>query len=407
MVTFFGIETSNHMTTLLERTKRTDTWIYFAPVGEGGLAKYSVHQAAALSDAGVEVVFLGREHMRSALESVAPQIEFFALRESEPGRGRIAKAMSWIRRLRSETRQLVDLTNQRVASRVLFASYAEYFSPFWVRPLVGLRDRGVRFGTIVHDPVRDFRIGPRLWHEYCVAKAYSFVDVAFVHDDTPVDLGRPKQALRTEAIEIGTFDVPDDANPSTRREVRESLGIPTDAKVLLSFGHVRDGKNIDLLIKSMPQVSELHLLVVGREQSSSQRSIRDYQDLAKYSDVADRCHWVNEFVAERDVHRYFQASDFMALLYSGDFQSASAVLTVASQFRLPVIASSGGGPLCKCVEEFGLGVWVPPDDLGAVKLGLKQLVGEGEKLTKDSRWSDFREAHSWQRNAERVIECMM
>ena len=150
----------------------------------------------------------------------------------------------------------------------------------------------------------------------------------------------------------------------------------------------------------------LHLLVVGREQSSRQRPVSWYQQLAVDCGVDDRCHWVNEFVPENDVHRYFHASDFLLLLYSADFRSASGVLALASQFELPVLASSGGGPLRKCVKEYQLGIWVPPDDADAVETGLKQLTGSNHDVRALGAWDKFRKDHGWQQNAETVIRCL-
>lgn len=379
--------------------------VYFAAVGEGGLSKYAVLQAAAMSRLGADVVFLGYRHMSEALRRQGTDVEFIELDSPFSGKTKVGRALSWIRNLRVEADQAVNLVAQRKAKRVLLTSYAEYFAPFWAGKFRRLQNQGVRIGSIVHDPVRDHQIGPPAWHRYCVSLAYSFVDVAFLHDDTPLDTGSPSRQVSTEIISLGPFEVPDSGTDQTRAKTRLRLGIDDHAKVLLSFGHVRDGKNLDLLIESLVHFPELHLLVVGREQSSTQRPIAYYRQLADQHSVAERCHWVNEFVPDAEIHQYFYASDYLSLLYSSDFHSASGVLSLASQFELPVIASSGGGPLRQEIETYQLGQWVPPDRGDEVISGLKQL-----EMTSDEpmsvRWERYRRAHSWETNARKVLECL-
>jgi len=114
-----------------------------------------------------------------------------------------------------------DLGESEVA--VLFACYKEYFSPFWVWPLRRLAKKGVVIGTIAHDPVRDFVVGPVWWHRWSVLLGYSFVRHVFVHDDTPVDFGGKKPAgIRINQIPHGPYEV---AEPKIGRlEMRKRLG---------------------------------------------------------------------------------------------------------------------------------------------------------------------------------------
>jgi glycosyltransferase involved in cell wall biosynthesis len=106
---------------------------------------------------------------------------------------------------------------------VLFACYKEYFAPFWVWPLRRLAKKGVVIGTIAHDPVRDFVVGPLWWHRWSVRLGYSFVRYVFVHDDTPVDFGgkRP-DGIQVHQIPHGPYEV---AEPKIGRlEMRRRLG---------------------------------------------------------------------------------------------------------------------------------------------------------------------------------------
>lgn len=373
--------------------------IYFAPVGEGGLAKYAVFQASALADVGVEVVVLGSSHIERELRIQAPSIEFVALDEVPANGGKFARAVAWIRSLRSQASQLRKLVQDCGSNQVLMTCFAEYFSPFWIGPLKGLRKKGVRVGTVVHDPVRDFRIGPNWWHQLCISSTYSLIDVAFVHSDVVLETGWPKRAVKTCQIPHGPYEVPVIKREDTQTAARDALRIPKNAKLLLSFGHIRDGKNLDLLISAIKEVPELHLLVVGREQSSSQRSVPFYQNLARQHEVDNRCHWVNEFVSDETVSKYFLAADYLALVYSADFRSASGVLSLASQFELPILGSSGHGPLRDSILQYHLGVFVAPDSSKALISGLNQLLNG----TADARWQCYKTDHSWRANAKAIV----
>ena len=302
--------------------------------------------------------------------------------------------------MRKEVNILVDVVQKTKTKHVLVASYAEYFAPFWAAKLRRLRDTGVTIGTVVHDPVRDFRIGPNWWHQYCISSAYSFVDVAFVHDATAqIDRGKPQATFPVVEVPHGPYDVPVADNRVSPAFLRDQHGIPQDAFVILSFGHIRDGKNLDLLIRALRSFPDVHLLVVGREQSSSQKPISWYQQLAQEQGVEERCHWVNRFVEDSEVEQFFRISDLAALLYSSDFYSASGVLNNVAQFELPVLCSSGGGPLRGLVEKYQLGKWVPPDDLNTVQSGLRAIL----KILPTAKWQQYRSDNSWQKNALLVV----
>jgi glycosyltransferase involved in cell wall biosynthesis len=90
-----------------------------------------------------------------------------------------------------------------------------------------LARRGVLIGTIAHDPVRDFVVGPLWWHRWSVRLGYSFVRHVFVHDDTTVDFGgRKPSEIRIHQIPHGPYEV---AEPKIGRvEMRRRLGFSLD-----------------------------------------------------------------------------------------------------------------------------------------------------------------------------------
>jgi len=147
--------------------------------------------------------------------------------------------------------------------------------------------------------------------------------------------------LRTTVIPHGPYRFPEPRE--SKESARRRLQLPEQAFVGLSFGHIRDGKNLDLTIKAMTELPAFHLVVAGKEQSSSQKPITYYQDLARSLNVDARCHWIHGHIPAEDVGNLFTASDLVLLTYSQNFRSASGVLNAAVAYRKPCIASSGGG----------------------------------------------------------------
>src|SRR5690606_36236341 len=123
-----------------------------------------------------------------------------------------------------------------------------------------------------------------------------------------------------------------------QREIRESLNLPEKAIVLLFFGHIRDSKNLDLVLDILADFPGVHLMVAGKEQSGGQRPAAFYQERARRNLIADRCHWAIRHIPDDEVSFFFKAANFLLLPYSARFRSASGVLNASIQFRLPCLA---------------------------------------------------------------------
>lgn len=110
-----------------------------------------------------------------------------------------------------------------------------------------------------------------------------------------------------------------------------------------------------------------------------------------------------------------KAADAFALTYSSSFRSQSGVLNTVAHLDKPLLASCGPGPLKESVEKFGLGYFVPPDDLPALVQGVEQTCNLVDILRKNARlpdgyprldWDGYRETASWTRNAETVLSAV-
>ncbi len=368
--------------------------LYFAPYSHGGLADYTQAQADALGKEGVEVSILCRPNFaneRSGSFTALPN-----LREPEAHGRSFLKKLDYFSRILEDVKQLDFVIRESNYQHVIL-TFSEYLAPLWTWRLKKLANQGVRFGAIVHDPVRDFILGPKWWHRHSIREAYSFLSQAFVHEPIELETGSKNPELITSVIPHGIYSFP--PSKMTREEARASLHIPEQATVLLSFGHIRDGKNLGLIIESLQRLKNCYLIVAGKEQSSGQRPAQYYREMAQELGVDSRCRWIIEYVPESQVGDLFAATDLLMLTYSSDFRSASGVLNIATNFHIPCVASSGEGPLKNSVERYGLGAWAQPDS----QTDLEQAIQKAVDAPPTPNWELYIEENSWKRNAEIVI----
>jgi glycosyltransferase involved in cell wall biosynthesis len=297
---------------------------------------------------------------------------------------------------------------------VLLASYMEYLSPVWVwLQLLAVKMFGVTFAAVLHDPVRNFVVGPTWWHKLSVGMAYWPLSVVFTHEKPPQEASIP-DSVKVCEVPHGLFFAGQPQRPP--EQVRGDWGIPDGGVVFLSFGFIRDSKNLDLLIRALPANPDAFLVVMGRVQSeSANRPVAFYQELAKSLGVDQRVKFLVGFVPDEKVVDYLQSADVLALTYSASFRSQSGVLNTAAHAGKPLLASAGPGPLRESVEKFGLGTFVTPDNAEALAGGMRRLISRvqaqraGRPLPEGAPrmdWAAYREYASWENNARAVAEAV-
>jgi len=380
----------------------------------GGIAEYSRCQAVALSQAGCEVVLLtdGREvpFLNHNGKSTALPHSGCAKRP----RFRCLRLVLLVKWLLVNQCLLFAAVVRRRPDAVLLASYIEYLSPVWVwLQLLAARMFGVTFVAVLHDPVRNFVVGPSWWHKLSVIMAYRPLSAVFVHEKPPPEAAIPSKVSVYE-VPHGLF-LPSKTERS-RDEVRNEWGVPQDAIAFLSFGFIRDSKNIDLLIRALPDNPEAFLVVMGRLQSESvNKPVSFYEKLARELGIAQRVKFFVGFVPDEKVLDYMRAADAVALTYAASFRSQSGVLNSIAHCAKPVLASAGPGALKQSVERFGLGEFVVPDNAQAVSDGMGRLINyikaqrEGRTAQAASPrmdWSSYCDYASWKTNARVVVQAL-
>jgi glycosyltransferase involved in cell wall biosynthesis len=363
------------------------------PSSFGGIPDYAHQQAEALGRAGYRVMMLCQPEFPHRAEAYVQE-------RCLPGQRRPKARLVRIARLIEGRLRGYALLSRRIketgAGAVLLASYEEYLAPLWAWRFRWLRGRGVSFAAVVHDPVRDFVVGPIWWHRRSISAGYSFLDHAFVHEPIELDTGSHPRAVTTHVIPHGPYPFPDPG--LTRVDLRIELSIPPDAPLFLSFGHLRDGKNLALILEAMVSVPSVWLLVAGTEAGSGHVSSDAYRRLAEKLGVGDRCRWRIGFASPEKAADYFNAADYVLLTYEARFRSASGVLNVAVRYQRLVLASCGESNLATAVSRYRLGIRVKPDSAMEIARGMSELLAGRV----DADWDGYGSDNSWETNARLV-----
>jgi glycosyltransferase involved in cell wall biosynthesis len=281
------------------------------------------------------------------------------------------------------------------------ASYAEYLSPFWVWPHLFLsRLWGQIYAANLHDPVRDYQVGPAWWHHLSVHLAYLPLRFGLAHQRLSSLSPVPAHVEVFEAP-VGIYDLTESSDDPV--EIRKRWQAPPGMKVFLAFGFIRDNKNLDLIIRALADHPNAFLAVTGRAQSTKDRPVAFYIKLAEELGVSARIRFSDEFVPDEKMAGYFTAADFIILTYGASFRSQSGVLNLAARARRPVLASAGPSPLQDSVKKFSLGIFVEPDSLSALTDGMGALLRDG---IAEPRWEDYEAYASWQVNAKTLLNAI-
>jgi glycosyltransferase involved in cell wall biosynthesis len=150
---------------------------------------------------------------------------------------------------------------------------------------------------------------------------------------------------------VDTDEIQSEANPATRREIRDALGIAASAKVLTLIGNCSEQKNHSLVTTALRGVSTPWVVLhVGSEQHATATEARGWTDLP------DR-HSVYRLGERSDVARLLAASDVVAIPSLVEGFSLVAVESLCA--GVPVLANDVAG--LKWLREFAAVRPVSPD----------------------------------------------
>src|SRR3569833_388748 len=117
---------------------------------------------------------------------------------------------------------------------------------------------------------------------------------------------------------------------------RESLGIPADAKVILSFGLIRPYKGIDLLVEQFRLLDDdTHLIIAGY---TSRPELRD--KIEQLSRGRPNIHLLLRWARGEELAALLELSDLVVLPYRTITNSGAALLALSAQ--VPILGPNLG-----------------------------------------------------------------
>ncbi|HCI79330.1 MAG TPA: glycosyltransferase [Ktedonobacter sp.] len=170
---------------------------------------------------------------------------------------------------------------------------------------------------------------------------------------------------------------------------KEQRTAPASCCNLLFFGLIRPYKGLEDLIRAFNALSESEidnywLTIVGE----TWEGWTVPATLINESRYRDRITFVNRYVSDEEVARFFAEADALVLPYHR--VSASGPLHIAMSWGLPIVVTRVGG-LGEAVESYEGAVLIPPEDAIALQNGLRQVA----KL----RGKRYGNPHSWEHTA--------
>jgi glycosyltransferase involved in cell wall biosynthesis len=231
--------------------------------------------------------------------------------------------------------------------------------------------------------------------------------VLTAHDRATAEAAVRELGAEPEAIVIvphgsyvGVYPAVDDTEHA-RRAVRQELGLPEEAFVFLSFGHLRRYKEVELLLDAFAAVRNERARLVIAGLPLDEHSARAVEAAAAQD---PRVCPVLEFVPDERVAELFAGAD-AAVLARGD-GGTSGALVLSLSLGAPVVAANV--PTCEELlhgEEAG---WLfTAGDPGSLSAALEQAAADpAAAAAKAARAREIAEGLAWDPIAERLAELL-
>jgi glycosyltransferase involved in cell wall biosynthesis len=264
-------------------------------------------------------------------------------------------------------------------------------APIYLAILLVLRFRKKKVVFTVHNVVPH---EPSLIDRFLTRAVFYFGDAFIVHSRSNRDDLLRYHGLPGEAVYKVHMPVHDmyEGNDKNGKEIRNELRIPSDARVILSFGNLREYKGIDCLIMALSivvrEIPNVHLLIVGQPWTNWDRYKKMIIDL----DLRESISTVLEYVPMSSVKNYFSAADLVVLPYKR-FDAQSGVGNIALAFGLPLVVTRVGGLPDLVKDERAV---VTPDDVSSLARAITKILRDDQlydKLCNDAEI--LKRQYSW------------
>jgi glycosyltransferase involved in cell wall biosynthesis len=204
--------------------------LIYCPDSQGGIAEHANYQARAFdrftkSVPTSQIILLCAEDFLQGRKTDYQKEAVFSSRLFLFSRfaGRIGELLDKSLKILWDQSRLAWEVMTRRPDVVLLSSYAEYLAPLWVLPhWILAKFFRVVYVANLHDPIRDYVVGPKWWHDLSVRMAYWPISVGVVHQRLPEPSPVPKHVHVVEAP-VGVYDLQE--SPEDPEAIRAGWGV--------------------------------------------------------------------------------------------------------------------------------------------------------------------------------------
>ncbi len=188
----------------------------------------------------------------------------------------------------------------------------------------------------------------------------------------------------------------------SRRQARQDLDLPLDARLVLFFGFIKPYKGVEYLIDAAPRLKTafgrgVRVAIVGDIYGDRQ----PYLDRIAASGADDIIELHDGFVPDETVEDYFVAADLVVLPYVSATQSG--IVQIAYNYDRPVVTTDVGG-LPEVVHDGATGYLVPPRDAAALAAAVIRFFDEDRAEPFAAEVAREKRKYSWDTLAETIEE---
>jgi 1,2-diacylglycerol 3-alpha-glucosyltransferase len=228
----------------------------------------------------------------------------------------------------------------------------------------------VHAGDVIEEMVEDIT-----W-DFTLRMMHGFDHVIF-------PTGTQRSLFQEEGLEVPSSVISNglDISRYTPGEEDDSLaekyGLPSRPRVLV-VGRLALDKKIDVLIRAMSALENIHLIIVGRGDDRQR-----LQDVAHDLNLDDQIHFLG-YVPEEDLPGLYRAADIFAIASDVEVQSIPTLQAAAT--GLPIVAANAAA-LPELVQDGRNGYLVPVGDAAAFAAALARILEDADRAQAFSRAS--------------------
>ena len=217
--------------------------------------------------------------------------------------------------------------------------------------------------------------------------------------------GAEAQRKRIAQIAIGSNIT---VHPTTHieiAEIRQNLGLKSQAILLGYFGFLNESKGADTLIEALARLDgRFHLVFIGGQTGASdsannQAFLDDLQAQIAALGLIERVHWTG-FLSGRRVSAHLQATDMLVMPYRDGASLRRGTLMAALAHGRPLITTQPSEPTPQLIASENCCL-VPADDVEALATTVQTLTNDAalqQKLGQGA--AQLAEQFSWENIAE-------